>query len=241
MSSNNKGGILLLGVGLFLVLYNVMVFFGMDSQPRVWLFYLNMRFWSIHAAIILWVTAMWSIAESTENIMEDYLPFIRLSAFISVLLVAILALWNFFSAISSGAHEHLILGGIIAIAACCAVRSLLLFYNYRYSGEEFIDMEEAKWFWGVSSFLFVGLITLGIMYMIPIKTQVHALSDAYITESLFKSCYNGIQDLTRTGRGSFTLRIFGLLIFVAAISFVCVVGRWTLIFLSKLFRTFSKR
>jgi len=87
---------------------------------------------------------------------------------------------------------------------------------------------------GMSGFLFAALIILGIMYIIPVKTQFHVQSDVYVTESLFASCRNGFRELLRTGHGSFALRAFGFLIFMASCVFVYVAGKWALIFLSKI-------
>jgi len=226
-----KGGVLLLGVGAFLILCNFAVFVGIDTRPNAWLCYLDMRYWSGYVSIALWIAAIWVASESTD-IVEDYLPLIRISMVICILLVMIFALRSFFHV----THEEYSLwfDAVIVIAVCCAVRSVWLLYDYRYEGEASIDVEEAQWFWGWSGCLLIGLLILGVMHLIPVQTNVRIGADSFVTESLFLACYNGLLNLIRTGHGSFAIQAFGLLVFVASIAFVYVAGKWMLIFLSRI-------
>ena len=231
---DNKSGILLLGGGLFLILCNIIVFFGIDTRPNAWLFHVDMRYWSVYFSLFLWITALWLASESTD-LVEDFLPFIRISAATCGLLVIIFALRSAFSIAGSDAHGHPFwLDVSIIVATLCVVRSLFLFYDYQYEGGESIDMEETQWFWGMSGFLFIGLLTLGIMYIIPVKSEIYAGMEGFVTESLLTSCLTGLQEMIQSGTGSMALRTFGLLIFVATIAFVYVAGKWALIFLSKI-------
>jgi len=223
----NKSGILLLGGGLLLVLINVIVFVGIDFRPSAWLFHLDIRYWSFYFSLFLWTAAVWFASEFTD-FLEDYRPHIRLATATCALLVMIFALRSF-----SVAEYPLWIDAAIIIASFCIVRSLLLFYDYRYEGGENIDVEETQWFWGVSGFLLAGLLLFGIMTIIPVTTQIHVGMDDVVTESLLVSCLNGLQEMLRSGTGSFALRAFGLVVFVAAIAFAYVAGKWALIFLSR--------
>jgi len=55
-----------------------------------------------------------------------------------------------------------------------------------------------------------------------------------LSESLLASCYHGLHDLVQSGQGSLALRAFGCLIMVAFVGFVCVAGKWMLMFVSKI-------
>jgi len=229
----NKGGILLLGGGLLLILCNFIVFVGIDLRPSAWLFYLDIRYWSIYFSLLLWITAIWLVSELTD-LGEDYRPLVRLYAATCVLLVIIFALRSAFSVPGPSTQDYPFWIDIaIVIASFCIVRSLFLFYDYRYEGGENIDLEETQWFWAVSVFLLASVLTLGIMHIIPVTTQIHAGLDAFVTESLLTSCVKGFQEMLRSGTGSFALRAFGLVVFVAVIAFAYVAGKWALIFLSK--------
>jgi len=228
-----KGGILLLTGGLLLILINIVVFLGVDIRPSTWLFNLNMRYWSIHVAVIFWITVIWLTAELAD-IVEDYRQFVRISAVIGTLLVIVFGLHSFFSTPSPHAQgSPLWVSAIIVAAVCCAVRSLWLLYDYRY-GEEEIDLEEAQWFWGMSGFLFAVLIIIGMMHIIHIKVPTHPGMDTYGSESLFKSCRNALQVLIRNGAGTVAIRALAFLIFTASIAFVYVAGKWALIYMYRL-------
>jgi len=230
----DKSGMLLLGGGLLLILLNVVVFLGVDARPSTWLFCLNMRFWSIHAAIIFWATAIWLTAELTD-IAEDYLPFIRASAAICVLTTIIFGLQSFLGTPSPGTQGHSIWVSVIIVAAvCCAVRSLWLLYVYQHEGEESIDMEEAQWFWGMSGFLFAVLIIIGLMNIIYIKAPSYPGIDTVRYMTLFQSCQDELQVLIRNGAGTVAIRVLAFLIFTGSIAFVYIVGKWALIFLSRM-------
>lgn len=230
----SKGGILLLGGGLFLILCNIVIFAGIDLRPSAWLFYLNLRYWSIYFSLFLWIAAIWLVSELTD-LVEDYRPLVRLCVATCLLLVIVFSLRNAWGVSGPATQDHPFWIDIaLVVASFCVVRSLFLFYDYRYEGGENIDLEETQWFWAVSGFLLAGLLTLGVMHIIPVTTQIHAGLDAYVTESLLTSCIKGFQDMLRSGTGSFALRAFGLLFFVAAIAFVYVAGKWALIFLFKL-------
>jgi len=228
---SGKGGMLLLGIGAFLILCNVVVFSGVDARPSTWLFYLNMRFWSIQFSLFLWTIAIWLTLESIDAV-EDYLLTIRIAMGGCVLLFAIAALLNFLNI--SLQERALWFDAILIIAVCCAIRSVWLLYDYRYLGKDFIDLEEAQWFWGLSGFILAGLAIFGIMHIIPVERSIHAGTDGVATVSLFKSCQDGFQDIIRTGRVSFVLYAFGILLITASITFVYVVGKWLLVLLSRI-------
>jgi len=225
----------LLGIGLVLVLINVAVFFGIDTRPSAWLFYLNMRFWSIHMSLVLWTVAIWLALEATD-IVEDYLPTIRIATVICILLVVIAALWNFLGLPVlniSFQGRSLWLDAILGIAACCVIRSIWLLYTYQYRADS-IDLEEAKWFWILSGFILVALAIFGIMHIIPIKIPIHAGMDRFASVSLFTYCRNGLHELLRSGQGSFAIYAFSLLLFTTPIGFVYVIGKWIFAFMSKI-------
>jgi len=215
-------------------LINVVVFLGVDTRPSTWLFNLNMRYWSIHAAIILWVTAIWLTAELTDSA-EDYLPLIRILAVICILPTVVFGLHSFFSATTPGTRGYSIWWWAVAVATiCCAVRSLWLLYVYRYEGEESIDMEEAQWFWGMSGFLFAVLIILGLMHIIYVKTPSYPGMDTVGYTSLFISFRDSLNLLIRNGAGSMAVRALGFLIFTGSVAFIYVAGKWALIYLSRI-------
>lgn len=228
----DKGGIPLLGIGLFLTLINVVVLFGLDVRPSTWLFYLDMRFWTIHVSIFLWAIAIWLVAESTENV-ENYLPIIRVATVICILLVFVFGLQTIRP---SSQGNQLWFHTIVVATVFCAVRSLLLLYGYWYGEEDALDQEESRWFWGLSGFLFAVLIITGLMCIIYVKVPVHPGMDSLDSDSisLFVSCKNGLQTLIRSGSGSLAIRAFGFLIFVISIAFVYVAGKWALIFLLRM-------
>jgi len=228
-----KTGLLLLGGGLILFLINAVVFFGVNANPTAWLFYLDIRYWTIspHLSIVLWAMVIWLASESTDTV-EDYLPAIRMIAAISVLLAIVFALQNVFSA--PDATPSLLFSAVLVIAACFAVRSLFLFYDYRYEGGENIDLEEAQWFWGLSGFLLAGLVMLGLMSMIHIKEPTLPGMDEAASISLFQSFRDGLPTLIQHGRGSFVFILFSLIVFIVSAAFVYVAGKWLLIFLSRM-------
>ena len=193
-----------------------------------------MRFWSVHFSLFLWTIAIWITLESIDAV-EEYLPTIRIATAISILLVIIAALWSFLGIpVPTYQERSLWFDAILVIAACCAIRSVWLLYDYRYLGKDFIDLEEAQWFWGLSGFILAGLAILGIMHMISIERSIHAGADSVVVISLFQSFRDGFQDLIRAGRGSFAIYAFGFLLFTASIAFVYVAGKWILAFLSKI-------
>ena len=226
--------VLMLGIGLFFVFCNVVIFAGIDIRPSAWLYLLDIRYWSIYFAMLLWIAVIWVAAESTD-IVEDYLPSIRIAMVICSVLIIIFAVRSFFSTPSTGtANYSILLNFAIIISIACIVRSLFLLYDYRSNGDKYIDMEEATWFWGMSAFFIIGSLICAIMSVIPVTTQLHSGMDAFVTESLLMSCIIGLQEVIRSGQGSFALKMFGLLMFIVSIAFVYVVGKWALIFLSKI-------
>ena len=227
---DGKGGVLLLGAGLFFILCNVVVFFGLDTRPNAWLCYLDMHYWSGYLSIALWITAVWLVAESTD-IVEDYLPLIRVSMVICILLVLFFALRNFLNVTYE--DHSLWLDAVIVVAVCCAVRSAWLLYDYRY-GEESIDLEEAQWFWGLSGFPLVGLAVFGILSIITVTVPIHAGIDSFVTISLFSHCQQGLRDLMRDGYGPMPIQALGFLIVTASIAFVYVAGKWAFILASRM-------
>jgi len=231
----SKGGLLFLSGVLFLTLVNIVVFAGINVRPNALLFYLDIRYWSVYFSLFLWITTIWIFLEAVD-FLEDYLPLVRISVTTCALLVAIYAMRSFFSIPGSDPQEYsLWLDVLIVVVFWCAVRSLWLFYDYRYKGEESVDRKEAAWFWGMSGFLFAVLIILGISHMIHFKVQAHPGVDTLFTSvSLFQSCQNALSVLIRHGYGSLAIKGFALLLFVASMAFVYVAGKWALIFLSKM-------
>jgi len=148
--SSDKETIQVLGAGLFLLLVGTLVTLFLDTTPNTWLFYLDIRYWSVYTSAFLWVATIWVIAESTD-LAEDYLPPIRVVAAIGLLLVIIFALRSSFGNTSPTSVWSLLWSNFLIVAVvCCAIRSLFLLYNYWYEGKESIDFEEAQWFWGWS-------------------------------------------------------------------------------------------
>jgi len=237
-SSEGKGffstrtDVLLLGGGLFFLLVNVIVIFGVDTRPNAWLFYLNMRYWSVSFCVILWITALWLLSE-TMSITEDYLPQIRIFAGSGILFVIVFALLRSLGGVSSPSATHSPWLDIVLLFALCNVfRSLILLYDYFYGKNDRV-WEEALWCWGVSGFIFVGLAIWGLMHVISVKVQVQT-GTTIIAETLLTAFQSGLKDLMQTGGGSLGLRMFVLLLFVSAIAFVYVIGRWLLIVYLKL-------
>ena len=227
---NTRTDVLLLGGGLLFLLVNVVVIFGIDTRPNAWLFYVDMRHWSVCFSAVLWITALW-IASESMDIAEDYLPLVRMCAVTGLLLVIMFVLRSSMSITSSLSPSHLYwLDVVLVMAVCNVFRSLFLLYDYFY-GENDNVWEEAQWCWGMSGFLFVGLTVWGLMCMISVKTQIGA---NIVTESLFKAFRYGLQDLIQTGNASIGLRMFVLLLVVVSIAFVYVTGRWLLIVYLKL-------
>ena len=225
----------LLGIGLLLILINVAVFFGIDTRPSTWLFYLNMRFWSVHLSLALWTVAIWLVLEATDTV-ESYLPAIRIAAVICILLIVIAALWNFlgFPVLNISLQgRSLWFDAILGIAACCATRSIWLLSVYQYRADS-IDLEEAKWFWILSGFILAALAIFGIMHVVPVKIPIHAGVDRFASVSLFTYCRNGLHELLRSGQGSFAIYVFSFLLFTTPICFVYVTGKWIFAFLSKI-------
>jgi len=225
-----RAGVLWLAGVLFLLLINIMVLFGMDTRPNVWLFPFNMSYWSGYFSVILWITAIWVISESIV-VTENYRPLIRILAATSALLVMVFVLQYSFNTATPSTGGQMFWFNVVAIAAaCCLVRSLFLLYEYRY-GEDEIDLEEAQWFWGISGFIFVGIVVLGLLYIIPVTVQVR---DNFHTVSLLKVCGEGLQELIRRGTGTLVLRGFAFLLLVSSIAFAYVIGRWLLIIYLKI-------
>jgi hypothetical protein len=226
-----KTDALLLLSGLVLILCNVFVFFGTDVRPSTWLFYLNMHYWSGYISLICWIAAIWVSLESTDFI-EDYLPLVRLSAIIGILLAIVFALQSS-TGISSGRPigNPLWLNILIVGAIGCIVRSLYLLYDYQYGDGEYFDLEEAQWFWAVSGYLAAVLAVVGLSYVIYIKEPVY---ETFVSTSLFKYCAEGLWRLYQFGEGTFALRGFGLLLIVVFVAFLYVAGKWALIFLSRM-------
>jgi len=230
----DRNGILFLGIGLFFVLCNVAVLFGIDTRLNAWLCCLDMRYWSIYTSIVMWITAIWVVSESTD-LVEGYQPSIRVLTAVGILLVSIFGLRSFFSVLSPDFQEHPIWLDVVIVITCfCVVRSLFLLYDYRYAGGESIDLEETQWFWGLSGFLLTGLIIFGLMNVITIKVPIHEGTDGFIYQTLLKSCEQGVQNLIRNGGGSLGLRMFCFLIVTASIVFVYATGKWVLICLFKI-------
>lgn len=223
--------VLLLGIGACLVLLNVVVFLGVDTRPSNWLFYLNVRFWSFHVAVILWATAIWLVTELTD-ILEYYLPAIRMVTVICILFAIIFGLQSSFG--TEGAGNSLWFYTVVVVAFFCALRSLFLLYQHRYGEDNSFDLEEAQWFWGMSGFLFVVLIIIGLMCIIQVKIRTALGIDAGQSISLISSCRNDLQTLIESGSGSFAIRALGLLIIAGSIAFVYVTGKWALIFLTRI-------
>jgi len=222
---NTRADVLLLGGGLLFLLINVIVIFGLDTRPSAWLFYLNMRYWSVSASVVLWVAALWLVAESLD-ITEDYLPLIRMTAVTAVLIVLIFTLRNSLSLPSPVSAKYPGWFDLVLVVALFNVfRSLFLLSNYFY-GERRVD-EEAPWCWGVTGFLFAGLAVWGFMSIVSVKTQMSPGANI-ITESLLSAFKYGLQDMLQTGNASLGLRMFALLLVVASIAFVYVTGRWLL-------------
>ena len=226
---NSRVNVLLLIIGLLFILYNIVIIFGVNTRPNTWLFYLDMRYWSVSTAIILWIVTIWVASESTD-ITENYLPFIRSAVLIYITFAIIFALLSYFDTTS-----YFIGFVIAAIIVACAVRSLSLLYIYRYGKDESIDLEEAKWFWGLSGLIFATLVMFGVMSIIPVKIQIHASSSEYGSMSLFTYCSEGLIDLIWKGQGPLGLRIFGIILVTAVIAFVYVAGKWMSIILLKIF------
>jgi hypothetical protein len=229
---NTRTDALLLGGGLLFLLVNVVVIFGIDTSPRAWLFYANMRYWSVCFSAVLWITALWIASESIDSA-EDYLPLIRTFAGTGILLVIIFALRSSMGAASPVATQYLHwLDLFLVVAVCNLFRSLFLLYDYFYEKNDG-GWEEAQWCWGTSGFIVIALAVFGCMCMISIKTQINPQAHV-ITESLFVAFRYGLQDMIQTGNASMGLRMFVLLLVIAAIAFVYVTGRWLLIVYLKL-------
>jgi len=229
--STRTDALLLIG-GAFFLLVNVIVFFGIDTRPNAWLFYLNMRYWSVSFCVILWIIALWLVSESLD-IAEDYLPQIRMLAGSGILLIIVFELLRSIGGTSSSSATHsLWLDAVLFVALCNVFRSLFLLYDYFY-GENDRIWEEAPWCWGVSGFIFVGLAVWGLMHVIPVQVQIQPGGTVF-TESLLVAFQNGVKDLIQTGSGSLGLRMLVLLLFVSAIAFVYVTGRWLLMVYLKL-------
>ena len=225
---NDKKILLLLGVGLLLLLWNVLTVLGLDTRPNAWLFPLNMSYWSDYFSAFLWMTALWTLSESLD-ITENYRPWIRGLAVIGALIVMFFVLRDSFSFMANpifGGHSFWS-NAIAIVVICCTTRSLLLLYQYRY-GEDEINLEEAKWFWGASAFILAGLAVMGLMSIIPVKIQIHAGSDDFAVSTLLKVYSDGLQELIWQGTGSFVLRVFAFLLLVSSVAFVYLIGKWLL-------------
>jgi len=217
--------VLLLGGGLLFLLINAIVIFEVDVRPSAWLFYLDMRYWSVSFSVFLWIIALWLVSESLD-ITEEYPPMIRVFFGTGILLVIISALRSSLSVPGTFVAELPFWFDVAFVVAVCNVfRSLFLLYDYLY-GERHVD-EEAPWCWGVSGLILIGLVAWGLMSMISVQTQVQTGANVItITESLFTTCKNGLREMIQTGSGSLGLRILVLPLVVVAITFVYVTGRW---------------
>jgi len=223
---SNRTEVLLCGAGLFFLLINIAVFWGIDTRPNAWLFYLDLRYWSVSFSVAVWITVIWLASEWTD-IMEDYLPVIRMVMVICILLAIIFAMQSVFTNINP--KPTFLSNVFIIVTTCCTVRSLFLLQAYLYDGAESILWEEAQWFWGMSGFLATGLLILGVMYMTPIKTEIYHGMDGF-TLSLLSTFYQRYEALIQNGEGSFALKMFLFLLVPAAVAFVYVAGKWLLIF-----------
>ena len=223
--------VLLLGAGLLPLLFGVLAPLFVDAKPSAWLFYLNMRYWSVYPAIALWIVFLWVISETTD-IIEEFLPLIRIFTIVTVPLVIFFSVWNSSGRVNLNPHGHPLWAYLVlAVAICCLIRSLFLLYHYWYEGEESIDFEEAQWFWGWSVFFLVIVSILEVMHFIPDKEAALA---GLSSISLLTSYYDGLQGLIRHGQGAWYLQVLALLVFIVAIAFLYVVGKWMLIFTSRM-------
>jgi hypothetical protein len=193
-----------------------------------------MHYWSPYFSTFLWIAAI-GVAADFIDVGENYRLTVRMIVVAGIVFAGLFA-WR-----SSFAMTNPLQGGnplwidaFVIIAICCAIRSLFLVYNYRYSEEESVDLEEAIWFWVLSGFLWTVLIVVGIMHTISVKVPIQDTDGGFTTQSLFDSCRNGFWILYQFGLGSVALKAFGLLIFLSAVAFVCVAGKWVLVFLSKM-------
>ena len=227
---SDKGVILLLGVGVFVLIINVLAFFLTDFRLSALLFHFDMRYWSITFSIFLWIAAIWVVLESTESL-EDYLTYIRTAGIVAVTGGCAFVLYSYFGVELVITWYSLWFSVIAIIVLCCVIRSAYLLYVYWHEGTEYVDMEEAQWFWGVSGFLITALGIVGISHVIPVHVQ--CFNDPNATEMLFVSCYNGLHNLIRQGQGTLGIRMIGFLIFVASVAFAYAVGKWALVFVSR--------
>jgi hypothetical protein len=228
---NDKWTKIILGIGLIFLVVNIVVSLLINIKLSTILFALNLQYWSTHSTLFLWIAAIWIASESTEAV-EDYLPLVRMVMMVAILTIISFAIWGFIIAASPSDIEYSLWQNIIIVATvCCAARSLFLFYDYRYDGADYIDVEEAQWFWGMSGFLFTALSLAGLAHIITVQKQYS--NDPTATESLFASCLEGLRDLIQQGHGSTGIRTLGFLILVTSIAFIYVAGKWTLIFLSR--------
>jgi hypothetical protein len=224
----------LLGLGLLLILINIVAFFGINISPNTLLFYFNMRYWSVYTSVIIWLTVIWLASESTD-FMEDYLSFVRVSTAIGTLLILFFMAQDSFKVVGASPSEYRLLTNIvIVLSICLIVRSLFLFYDYRYNGEASIDTEEAKWFWGLSCFFLATVIIIGIMSIIPVSVPMHKGVGESTTVPLLTSCQHGLRELIRGGEGSMALRVFGCLVIAALVAFAYVLGKWLFVFLARM-------
>ena len=228
---SDKGIVLLLGIGLVLVICNIVVFTS-NTRINAWMFNLNMYYWSIYMAILLWTTAIWSFLESTE-IYEDHLPKIRVIASISLMIAVVFAWQGSSGTTSTSSIWYSLWSGIVTAATvCCAVRSLFLLYNYWNEDLDVADLEEAQWFWCVSGFLAAIVFLVGISHIVPVKVQ-HP-DETLMTITLYQSCSDGIRDFIRNGQGSTGIRMLVVLLIATSIAFVYVAGKWALMFALKI-------
>ena len=235
--NENRIDTLLLVLGGLFLLCNIVVFFGANLRPSAWFYYLDMRCWPLYFSAFFWIVAIWVAAELTEFV-ENYRLIVRIVAVVGILPLMVLALRDFQSVLGAG---NAIWYGVIAImAAFCALRSLFLLHAFHNEGKGGVDMEEAVWFLGLSGFLWTVLIIIGIMYIIPVRAQIYGHIegleglDGFVTQSLLSTCSHGVETLIRTGQGSFGIRALTFLVFTLPIAFLCVAGKWALIFLSRM-------
>ena len=210
----DKGVALLLCIGLVLLLVNAVAVPLTNAKLSTVLFYLDIRYWSVYLSVALWIMAMWVVFESLE-VIGHHISLIRTGAIIGVLVVMIVA-------------NPLIALAVVTI--CCVARSFFLLHDYWYKEGKRINMEEAKWFWVMSIFLFTVSVFIGLAHVIPVRTQLHPETSTYMSVTLYQACYTGIQDMIRFGDATLWMRTLALLIVITPIAFVCLAIKWILVF-----------
>jgi hypothetical protein len=72
-----------------------------------------------------------------------------------------------------------------------------------------------------------------MMSIIPVRSPLHSEITGLASETLLSSCLYGFREMLQTGQGSFMLRVFGLVLMIAAFAFLYTAGKWMLIFAAK--------